>query len=961
MIKSKLRLFGWAVGLSLALGAVGAVVAQGAPVEAEAADNDLAYHLSVGSVASDTAYDNYSNKSVSSSTASSTVSSASWAMTCGSSNGVFGNNSKSGNLNKEKLSAGSFTEASGIATAVGTTTDTTRYAALIGQTGFSNIKKVQVIYSGFNGGKPNQAWVLSSANGSSWTVEATKANADISSSPLEFSFELNTDSLRYALVAEWTNYTNGGGFKGCEVKFIEGAASSDTVTAVSITNGMSTTSYSTDDSWSSAGITTSITTQSGNPWTGAAPTFTYVPATPLAAKQLNDWNGQVAITATVGGTDSAAYNQAVTVSWALGSQGNPYSVAQASSSTYYQQNLTGKYVTGYLAHIDGSNYWLVDDFDEALAGTYTASTSWELYNASDEGLSSASLGDKVTCTGKMYKYSGQYEFSGGTTADITIVSNALSALHAVAADKTYYEGGSIAKSDFTFTVDYGSETGVAISGDDVTITSSAVKYEEGENTVTFSYTERGVTRTVDVVINAEEDTRVPDHIVISGDMDGLSYFDDEEWDETDLSFALVYSDSSSVAIPKDSAFLEYEYQDGEGNPVASPVAGMTEVNVYAYYDDGDFSDEETITLDGFTVTAVEISQLTWTNKNVSYVVGDTLTIKGTLTAEYTKSDYNVSLTMNTTGIEVTLGGVAVTASRVLTLSDHGKALSITYDGLNVTETISVNKVVTVSHSVNQLVDTNGWSTGDNTCYTSFTMDGLVKVSTTGTANCGAIYGTSTYDWRLYQNKNGNVTIAVADGMSSLIRLQSIKFTFTISNSGTLLDGSTALVSEQEYSASGTSKTFTVGGSGTSGQVRITAFEVKVARINTGYVQNWIDANLHFSDVPTSVKDDTGACAGDEGYYLTAKKALVALNTAHDGVIDELKGNTDFADAVARYEAWATNVGDTKPYEGNSIVRGALNIIGAKDNARTPLLVAAFAGVGALAVGGMVFLRKRKEF
>ena len=37
MIKSKLRLFGWAVGLSLALGAVGAVAAQGAPVEAEAA------------------------------------------------------------------------------------------------------------------------------------------------------------------------------------------------------------------------------------------------------------------------------------------------------------------------------------------------------------------------------------------------------------------------------------------------------------------------------------------------------------------------------------------------------------------------------------------------------------------------------------------------------------------------------------------------------------------------------------------------------------------------------------------------------------------------------------------------------------------------------------------------------------------------------------------------------------
>ena len=55
MIKSKLRLFGWAVGLSLALGAVGAVAAQGAPVETKAAGEkqyELAYSFDCASASS---------------------------------------------------------------------------------------------------------------------------------------------------------------------------------------------------------------------------------------------------------------------------------------------------------------------------------------------------------------------------------------------------------------------------------------------------------------------------------------------------------------------------------------------------------------------------------------------------------------------------------------------------------------------------------------------------------------------------------------------------------------------------------------------------------------------------------------------------------------------------------------------------------------------------------------------
>ena len=130
--------------------------------------------------------------------------------------------------------------------------------------------------------------------------------------------------------------------------------------------------------------------------------------------------------------------------------------------------------------------------------------------------------------------------------------------------------------------------------------------------------------------------------------------------------------------------------------------------------------------------------------------------------------------------------------------------------------------LTTSSTLANISNENNWtiSTGtDVTCYTSFNLNDHITVSTTGSPNCGSFWGT---DWRLYQNKQGNVIISTSYGT-----LKSVKFTYTNSNSGTLNYNSSAITSGTTVNVSGTSVEFTVGNSGaaTNGQVRITDIDV----------------------------------------------------------------------------------------------------------------------------------------
>lgn len=135
------------------------------------------------------------------------------------------------------------------------------------------------------------------------------------------------------------------------------------------------------------------------------------------------------------------------------------------------------------------------------------------------------------------------------------------------------------------------------------------------------------------------------------------------------------------------------------------------------------------------------------------------------------------------------------------------------------------------------------------------------------------------------------------------------------------------------------------------------------------VDNFVSGKMHLDNTD----NNSGKCSS-EGWYLAAKQAYNGLTAPQKAILlesDSLYGTVStndwkYSDVKARYEAWAVANNDAAPYDGYNDVHTKIHAAGVVfkgivDNARTPILVAAFAGVGALAVGGMVFLRKRKEF
>ena len=190
-------------------------------------DGELAFHFEGADVhGSSTGY-SAREADVDSGTTSK-ISSAHWQITVGNNSAQLGTNANSSNLSKATIGNGSFSAASGIASALGITTTTQKYSAAICTTALSNIYEVDLIFTGTNGGNITQAWVLSSANGTNWEVEATKTSSITTGS--SFNFTKNDDARQYAFVAYW-NLTNSGGLKGFELKLYGEYPEEQTITA----------------------------------------------------------------------------------------------------------------------------------------------------------------------------------------------------------------------------------------------------------------------------------------------------------------------------------------------------------------------------------------------------------------------------------------------------------------------------------------------------------------------------------------------------------------------------------------------------------------------------------------------------------------------------------------------------------------------------------------------------------
>ena len=145
--------------------------------------------------------------------------------------------------------------------------------------------------------------------------------------------------------------------------------------------------------------------------------------------------------------------------------------------------------------------------------------------------------------------------------------------------------------------------------------------------------------------------------------------------------------------------------------------------------------------------------------------------------------------------------------------------------------------------------------------------------------------------------------------------------------------------------------------------------VEAAASSFDLVNEFVTNFMHMNDVSIGNGSDTGACKGDSGYYLTAKRAWNALVKGYEGEDDlEAVFSTSFEDAYARYNAWAVAMNDAAPFDGKddvvSFIRNAL-VNRALDASTSLPLVVTVAALGTAAAAGFFFFfffqRKRKEF
>lgn len=310
--------------------------------------------------------------------------------------------------------------------------------------------------------------------------------------------------------------------------------------------------------------------------------------------------------------------------------------------------------------------------------------------------------------------------------------------------------------------------------------------------------------------------------------------------------------------------------------VTAKKVGTATIKATSAFDSSKYAECSVTVID----TTKVLSSISVNNPKTSYIVGDSFETPQVI------AHYNDSTTQDVTSFATFEGyDLSTTGNQTVTVSYTEEDITKTTTYSIVVSEQSSTQNTTVSSTTIDIVNKNNWTTSAGTsvtCYTSFDLDDVVNISTTGDPNCGSFWGTSK-EWRLYQNKNGNLIITAAEGYE----LDSATITFTNSNDGILLDSSNNTIeSGIPIDLSGSSAMFTVGSSGSEskGQIRVTAISVTyhssssssitiTASVNKTY---YVGETISKSDI--TVKDDSDNIIttfdfANDGYQFTYKDAV----------------------------------------------------------------------------------------
>ena len=218
---------------------------------------------------------------------------------------------------------------------------------------------------------------------------------------------------------------------------------------------------------------------------------------------------------------------------------------------------------------------------------------------------------------------------------------------------------------------------------------------------------------------------------------------------------------------------------------------------------------------------VAVTGVSLNTNSTSVQAGKDVTLTATV-APNNATNQNVTWTTSNASIATVSGGI------VTGVAEGSATITVTTNDGGFTATCSVTVTAApegegeASVTIADYATANSWVNG--TKYTSIPLDEVIAASVeTGSSNTGKYY-TSGNEWRYYQGESAAIKIEAASGYE----LDSVTFTYNISNTGVLLDSnSNTVTSGSSVSLSGSSAIFTVGntGSATNGQVKFTSITV----------------------------------------------------------------------------------------------------------------------------------------
>lgn len=358
-------------------------------------------------------------------------------------------------------------------------------------------------------------------------------------------------------------------------------------------------------------------------------------------------------------------------------------------------------------------------------------------------------------------------------------------------------------------------------------------------------------------------------------------------------------------IVSGGAYLRYNANAGDSNLR------------FRYYKSSSYQNQKAIQLyklsdGGSTPVTATLESITVTGQKTAFSVGDTFTHDtAVVTATYSDGSHK-----------------DVTSSAVFSTPDMTtagtKEVTVSYTESGVTKTdkyiITVSEPVsggnTVSMTMTEYVAAHNCdiSSGNDNIhiYKTLQLNESVRMSTTGEPNCGAFYGATTQEWRLYQNKGGNVIVTVAEGCE----LKSVKLTFTNSNTGILVDAQNKTIKSGESNvAAGSSVTYTVANSKegtTNGQIKITAVEV----VYTGDGTFPAEPDPQPTEVETKITMQSNASV-----YVGETIALNATSNVEDATITYESEDPSIATVTASGVVTGVAEGTVKVYARIAGVEG----------------------------------------